>query len=240
MLALPLNLRKIEARHVSVIAALFCLFTASPMAQEPVLSADWARQEFGTFDPVSFKGVGEGEVDLPTAVVEAGMFIAHFDYAGGQKDALIFTMDENRRFASLLGDTFLPIAGADDHGSFVGPLTKLWGPRPSTILAVSIADGPWTVNLAPLDQAPALPNEGTGWGIFLYDGPKAELEIIGSGAEGGLSVRQVSPPFKGSVEVAKLAFKQETGAMTLGAGPSIVIIQHAGNWRVEGRENATQ
>lgn len=234
MVSLPLNLPGFDARNPMLTAVILCMFMPSLMAQEAVLSSDWARQEFGSFSPVTFDGVGEGEVELPSAVAEAGMFVAHFDYAGGEEDALVFTMDEHRSLTEVLGDTFLPIAGAGQDNSFSGPLVKFWSSKPSVILAVSNADGAWTFALEPLDQAPALPTQGTGWGVFLYDGPAANLEIHGSGAEGGLTVNQVSPLFKGSVEVAKLAFKQEAGDMLLRAGPSIVIIQHAGDWRIEG------
>lgn len=227
---------RIARTALSSLAAMLVLAGAPYAAAQEATqanSAEWVAEEFGTFEPVTFEGAGEVVIELPADMHRASMFIADVTYEGGAKDALLSTTTQDDRLTGLLVDTFLPAAGAAADNSFTGSTALLWNAKPTAKLRIDGADGAWKIALQPVVTAPVLPETGSGWGVFLYDGPKADITLTGTGAEGGLHVRQVTPTFKRSSEVARLQFGQTTGEGSLSAGPSIIIIQHAGDWAIE-------
>lgn len=185
----------------------------SPEVEEPVTVQAWADQTFGTFVPATQTGTGDALVTLPAGAV-AGIVSATHD---GSANFVISVLDAGSTPTELIVNAI---------GAYTG--TTLFGDTSSQPTTLEImADGNWSVSVAPVSSAAPLAPAGSGDTVGLYDGPGGALTTTYPGdgnyvvwetrglLEGGLLVNEIGP---------------YSGTVPLGAGPSVVSVQAEGEW----------
>lgn len=188
--------------------------TEEPSEEEP--PANPYEDAYGTFEPVTVTGTGDGVVPVPAAV---GVVTASHD--GSRNFAITALNVNNESTGDLLVNTIGPYSGTTAFG--LSAFTD------ATNLQVT-ADGNWSITIVPIAAAPpmTLPATGAGDAVLLYDGGPATWAITHDGssniaviAHGGLFpdllVNEIGP-YSGTVPVS--------------AGPSVVILKADGGWSI--------
>lgn len=134
---------------------------------EPATVQEWADATYGTFEPVTASGSGPTLVPLPAAT--AGLVTATYD---GDGYFGITALDTAGEMSELLVNTGGPYAGTTAFG--------LLSPGLGTTLEVT-ADGPWSLQIAPVSTAPALVPSGTGDTVLLYEGAEQTMTVTHDG-----------------------------------------------------------
>ncbi|NNH05792.1 TM2 domain-containing protein [Cellulomonas fimi] len=191
----------------------------SPTEEAPVVdltAAQWADQEFGTFEVATHSGVGDAVVPLPAGAV-GGLVTATHD---GEWNFVIDVVDAA---GQPTGDLVVNTIGAYSGATAFG-LSSVDG---GTSLQV-VADGAWTISVAPISSAPVLPPSGAGDGVFLYDGEEATFTGAHDGEENfQVSQSRAEPPWW-DLPVNEIG--PWSGPLTLGSGPSVVEVVADGGW----------
>lgn len=201
------------------VAAAVTLACSAPSTDNTNESESGETPEFQTFEAAEFTGEGDGVVELPEGVHQ-GMVTATHD---GSEHFSVTALDANNEGT---GDLLVNTTGSYEGVTGLG-LLDIGGD--AVRLEVS-ADGAWTVAIAPLADAPALPESGAGDGVFAFDGPAATWAITHDGSEHF----GVSAYTGADFEMPLLV--NETGAYdgseAAPAGPGIVVVTADGNWTI--------
>jgi hypothetical protein len=205
-----------EVEPLAVPEAASAADAADPSAEAGALGAsDWAAESFGTFEPVTESGAGDALIDLEGKT--AGM--ATLTYSGEGNFAVMALDAENESTGDLLANAI------GDHSG-----TAAWGLSSfgeAATLQVS-ADGPWTLELQPLADAPAMPDTGSGDGVYLYDGDATPASLEHTG-EGLFAVIQYTDDMFG-MELLANEIGAYAGTVPVQAGPSVVTVAAEGDW----------
>jgi len=173
---------------------------------------------YPSFATIHESGTGDQVIDLP-ADVTAGMVTATHNGTG---HFAITGLDENNEFSDLLVNTIGAYEGVTAFG--VHSLLPT-GER----LQVS-ADGDWTIEVSSLNDAPTLPDSGTGNGVFSFTGPAGTWAIEHTGT-GHFSVIQYGTGMAG-MNLLVNEIGDYSGSVAAHAGPAIVVVTSEGNWTI--------
>ncbi|WP_083966912.1 TM2 domain-containing protein [Demequina globuliformis] len=196
--------------------------SASPEATETAGSSDadvvaWAEETYGTFDVVEESGTGDTIITLPEGV-DAGLLTASY---GGSGAFTMQILDANNE-ATIEG-TVLSFGAYDGTVPFG---LDGWIGEPGTKIEIQ-ADADWTLEIAPVASAPALVENGTGAGVYLYDGAAATLNASYAG-ESAFSVIEYGDDILFGVLV--LEFGAYEGQVAMSAGPSVIAVNTDDDW----------
>lgn len=180
---------------------------------------DYFAETYPTFDPAEHSGDGDGVVDLPEGVGQAMVTASH---DGGGNFALSALDEGNQSTGDLLVNTI----GSYEGVTALGMLDL--GGDPVRIAVT--ADGPWTITLAPLADAPALPESGQGDGVYRYEGDAGTWSVSHEGESNfGLS-HYTSADFEMPLLVNEIGAYE--GAVAVTAGPGLVVVIADGPWTI--------
>jgi hypothetical protein len=174
--------------------------------------------KYGTFDTITQTGTTDGVITLPDA--KAGIVTAQFT---GEGNFAIQGLDEtNQSTGDLLANTIGNYSGTSVYGmNSLGNTAKT--------LQVTGA-GNWTITVAPIATAAALPAAGHGDGVFKYDGKATTLNLSNTGTS-NYAVSQY--PESGMNNLLVNEIGAYTGAVPATAGPSVVVITSDGEWKTQ-------
>ncbi|HIX00865.1 MAG TPA: hypothetical protein H9871_12075 [Candidatus Nesterenkonia stercoripullorum] len=195
-------------------------------------AADWAREMFGGFEPLSESGEGDAVIDLPQDIASSSGGIIRVSYSGTEPLSLE-SLDADGELTMYLLDTSTEYNTADPS-TFDGE-TNWWGANdPPQQLGV-VADGSWDIDVIPVHHLPELPDEGEGVRSYLYNGPGGTVEGTKSDADVGLGLTEITPclvacDWGGSLENIVEGRLDSDFSGELSPGPSWVIVTHRGEW----------
>jgi TM2 domain-containing membrane protein YozV len=186
-----------------------------PAADAPATAAQWADAGFGTFDVVSQSGTGDTVITLPEGVVYGAVHATH----QGQANFVLTVLDVDNAPTELLVNTI----GAYDGTTGLG-MTAYAEPK-----AIQVqADGAWTLTISPIASVPALPAAGHGDGLFLYEGPAANLALTHAGQMNFVVYEMTGDLFSAGLLVNEIG--PYTGTVPVSAGPTVVVVTADGDW----------
>lgn len=182
-------------------------------------AGDSLAETYQVFDPAEFSGEGASVIDLPEGVNQGMVTVTH----DGSEHFAVTALDANNEST---GDLLV-----NTTGSYEG-VTALGLHELGDAVKLQIdADGAWTVTIAPFNAAPALPESGAGYGVFLYDGPAATWAITHDGSEHFAVSVYTSEAFSMPLLVNETGAYEGSEAVT--AGPALVVVQANGNWTIK-------
>ena len=190
-----------------------------PAAEEPAPEepADELAERYPVFEVVEQSGSGDSIVAVPAAAAMVTM-----THDGDSNFAVVVLDAANAPTGDLLANTIGAHTGTAAFG-----LTALSG-EPANLQIT--ADGNWTITIAPLASAPALPESGTGDGVFRHDGD-ATIWAMTHDGESNFAVLQHTDGLIG-VNLLVNEIGAYTGTVPASGGPSIVTITADGNWTI--------
>lgn len=178
------------------------------------------NEAYGSFTTISKSGRGDSVVALPKGA-EAGLVT--LTHKGGSNFAVNVLDSSNQATGDLLVNEIGSYAGTTIYGlsSFGGTPAKL----------KIVADGAWTLKVAPVSSAPRLPTAITGKGdkVFLYDGDAADWAITHKGGS-NFVVTQAGGSFP-NLAINEIGGYQ--GVVPLDAGPSVITVMADGAWSIK-------
>ncbi|ACZ31158.1 hypothetical protein Xcel_2140 [Xylanimonas cellulosilytica DSM 15894] len=187
-----------------------------PAVEEPAEDpADELADRYPVFDVVEQSGTGDSVIAVPAA---AGMVTMTHD--GSANFAVVVLDAENASTGDLLANTIGAHSGTAAFG-----LSAISG-DPANLQIT--ADGNWTITIAPLASAPALPESGTGDGVFRHDGAAAVWALTHDGSANFAVLQYTDGLFDMPLLVNEIG--AYSGTVPAKAGPSIVTITADGNW----------
>lgn len=184
--------------------------------EERETASDWATEAYGDFAPIDESGTGDSIVDLPA---EATGGIVTATHEGTSNFALTVLDENNESTAELLVNTIASYSGTTAWGiSALGEGARIQVK----------ADGAWTLSIQPMGAAPALAEDGTGDGVFLYDGAAASLTATHDGERNFMISEETTKAFHIGLLVNEIGPYE--GTVPLSAGPSVITVGADGGW----------
>ncbi|WP_411720572.1 TM2 domain-containing protein [Mycetocola sp.] len=180
-------------------------------------AAAWADDNFGTFDTLTQSGTGDSLITLPAG---ASVGIVTSTHSGSANFALNILDATNTSTGDLLANTIGNYSGVAVYG-LLG-----FGEAPASLQIM--ADGAWTITIEQVSTAPALPESGTGDGVYLYDGAAGALALTHDGESNFVAVEETGEAFSMGLLVNEIG--SYSGTVPLSAGPSLVSITADGAW----------
>lgn len=175
------------------------------------------NETYGSFAPISKKGRGDAIVKLPKGALSG---VVTFTHKGSSNVAASVLDSSNQPTGDLLVNEIGNYSGVTAYGmnDFGGDPTKI---------KIS-ADGSWTIRIAPVSSAPALPKSATGTGdrVFRYDGDSSDWAISHKGSS-NFAVIQMGGLMP---NLAVNEIGSYKGVVPLIEGPSVVTITADGRW----------
>ena len=191
----------------------------APAEEEaPADTSAFYADNFGDFAPVSEKGKGDAIVALPPGATGGIVTATH---KGSANFAISLLDANNQSTGDLLVNTIGAYKGTTAYG-----ISSLGEPVKMEISA----DGPWTIEIAPMGTAPvlALPTKGTGDAVFRYDGSAADWKAEHKGNANFVILQ--TDDFMPNLAVNEIG--NYSGVIPMQAGPSIVTVQADGKWSI--------
>jgi len=191
---------------------------APPATGETVTAQEWADTTFGDFAAETHRGSGDALVAIPEGAC-AGILTSR--HTGDGEFSLTMRGEGNQRTGEQ------PVMTTGDYQG-----TTLWGvhnPTPATQVQV-IADGDWTLTIAPISGARDLPATGNGGGdqVFLYNGTDRALtathEAVGPFT---LTAATEDPLATATLTTHTGPF---TGTTHIGSTPAVIAVTSTGAW----------
>lgn len=211
-----MNRPTLIAAGAAALAALACSLPSSDSSSGS--SGRNLFASFAAFEPVEFTGEQDGVIDLPEGVTQAMVTATH----DGEHFFSIAGLDANNE---TTGDLLINALGAYEGVTILGAHSTAEPVR----LQVT-ADGAWTITLAPLADAPALPESGVGDGVYRYEGNAATWQVMHDGEH------YFSIDFYTDADMGLSMLVAEVGAydgeVAAGAGPALVVILADGSWTI--------
>ena len=193
-----------------------------PVAEEVAEAAPegditaWADETFGTFETLTQSGTGDSVITLPA---EAWFGIVSSTHDGSANFAIVVLDADNQSTGELLVNTVGAYSGAAAYGAM-----SLADPVSLQITA----DGAWTVSVSPLSTATALPESGTGDGVFLYEGEAGAMTLTHDGTANFVVIEDTGDEFTMGLLVNEIG--EYSGIVPITAGPSVISVAADGNW----------
>ncbi len=189
----------------------------TPAEEEPAPEEDdlWFDDEYGSFEPVQEAGAGDSVLSLPDAA--GGIVIA--EHEGASNFALNVLDETNQSTGDLLVNTIGSYSGATAWGlsSFGDGVT----------LEIT-ADGAWNIEIIPFSEADAVPDSGSGDGVYLYEGDSAVLEATHDGQSNFIVREGTDALFSSGLLINEIG--SYNGSVPMQAGPSVLAVEADGNW----------
>jgi TM2 domain-containing membrane protein YozV len=185
----------------------------APEPEQPT-AADWAAETYGAFEPVTQSGAGDSVLALPAT---AAIVTATHD--GGANFALTVLDASNESTGELLVNTIGGYSGTTVYG-----FTSFSEPKSLQVMA----DGNWTITIAPVASAPALTGSGTGDAVMLYDGDPSTLTATHQGSSNFVVIEETGEAFSMGLLVNEIG--AYNGTVPLSGGPSVIAITADGGW----------
>lgn len=192
-------------------------------------------EAYGLFPIIEASGNAGREIPLPPWVKAAAVSIEYDGPAAGS-GFVVTTLEADN---SPAGDTLAASLDVRYRGvSVFGVDTENAG-TPAKILVQDAGRGRWTVRISPVALAPMLEvpgTTGTFWtSVFLYGGEASGWTFTKdeTDATGRFTVAQFTTDKARHVLVDKLMSSAFRGTVTALPGPSVVIVDSDGPWRVD-------
>jgi hypothetical protein len=180
---------------------------------------DYFAETYPVFEPVEHSGDGDSVIDLPEGVDQA-MVTAVYEGSGNFS---ISALDENNQStADLLVNTIGSYEGVTALGMF-----DIAG-KPARLEVT--ADSDWTITIAPLSSAPALPESGSGDGVFRYEGDAATWSVTHDGESNFALSVYTDADFEMPLLINEIGSYDGEAAVV--AGPGLVTVNADGSWTV--------
>jgi hypothetical protein len=180
-------------------------------------AAAWADDTFGTFETLTQSGTGDSLVTLPAGAVVGVVTSTH---TGSANFVLEILDASNASNGDLLANAIGNYSGASVFGLYG------LGEAPATLQVT--ADGAWTVTIEQVSTAPALPESGTGDGVFLYDGDAGALALTHDGEANFVVIEETGEALSMGLLVNEIG--PYTGSVPLSSGPLLLSIIGDGAW----------
>jgi hypothetical protein len=170
------------------------------------------------FEAVEFTGEQDGIVELPDGVTQAIVTASH----DGEHYFSISSLDEANE---ATGDMLVNAIGAYTGSTLLGQYAQGEPAR----LEVT-ADGAWSITLTPLSDAAALPESGTGDGVYRYDGDAGTWSVVHTGEHYFSLNYYTNADFELSMLATEVGAYDGDVAVT--DGPALVVITADGDWTI--------
>lgn len=189
-----------------------------PVANDTVAAQEWADTTFGTFGAETHRGSGDALIAVPEGA-RAGILTAR--HTGDGEFSLTMRGDGERRTGEQ------PVFTTGDYQG-----TTVWGVH-NSIRATQVqvvADGDWTLTIAPISGARELPATGDGLGdqVYLHRGTAGALTATHATADPFAVTLMTEDPF------ATTRLSTHTGpferTVELDSMPMIVAVTSTGSW----------
>ena len=231
--------KRLSRSGAALVLAITGVITAAPaVSAAPAFSASLqannnpvAPLRFNNFTAFEASGTGTRTVRLPATRSAA---IVHATWTGtGQ--FRIQGLDEHNQSVSGAGfiiSHWTPFNVTED---FEG--SGAWGLRRNDYVRVLQihAEGPWTIRVTSVNEAPPLPRSGTGPGVFRWTNPATDWEIRHEGRS-NFAIWTVGRLHSwGTTRQSALLVNEIgdwRGTVAAPRGPVIVEISADGNWRI--------
>ncbi len=181
-------------------------------------SGSWVTDNYPAFTAVDFAGSGDDVVTLPTGG-KAGMITATYK---GDSNFVVETLDSSNQTGDLAVNTIGSYQGTTAYG-----IQSLGG---DAVRLKVTASGAWTIHVAPLSEAPALPQAGKGDGVYQFTSSAAPTWAITHTGQSNFTVTEES----GSTVMGLLVNEigNYKGTVAGYSGPGLVIITADGAWTI--------
>ncbi len=181
-------------------------------------ASNWYTDNYASFTAVDFSGSGDDVVSLPAGAIN-GLINATYK---GSSNFVIESLDTSNQTADLAVNTIGNYSGTTVYGvnSLGGEVAKL----------KVTASGKWTLHVAPLDSAPALPSSGKGDGVFKYESTDSPTWVISHKGQSNFAVNEESDSSIMGLLVNEIG--NYNGTVPAYAGPALVIITADGSWTI--------
>jgi hypothetical protein len=176
----------------------------------------WASETFGSFKTFTRSGYGDRVITLP-AGARVGTVTATSDDWNG--NFIVWTLGADNAQRELLVNTIGSYSGTTAYG------LQQRGDRRLQIQA----SGAWTITVAPISAAPALPRSASGDGVYLYGGKARDLHLTTYGS-GNVVAWQYGTSGYDALLINEVGAVDETEPLR--AGPAVLTLQIGGPWRV--------
>jgi len=187
-------------------------------ATAPVGSASWATSKYGSFGERRYTGEGDDVIKLP-AGAKAGIVLASHR---GDSNFVILSSTSNGDYGELLVNEIGDYSGTTAFG------LDSWDRGKSKFLEIT-ADGPWEIRIRPLTRASTLPSSGRGDGVFQYKTTSTATRAISHSGDSNFVIQN----YRGSSsDLVVNEIGDYSGRKRFGAGPSIVVVNADGTWRI--------
>ncbi|MHB8188718.1 MAG: hypothetical protein ACYDDU_22170 [Dermatophilaceae bacterium] len=185
-------------------------------APQPAAQAGDYDGKYGTFAPILKTGRGAITIALPPGV-KAGLVTATHQ---GSANFQISGLDaSNKPTIDGLVNAIGNYSGTTAYG-----LVDLGTPP---VKLEVVADGAWTIKIAPISTAALLPSSASGKGdaVFKYEGGAADVAITHKGSA-NFTVQQ----YGGDLSTGVNEIGNYSGTVPFVAGPTVLVIGADGTW----------
>jgi len=210
--------RPMLAAAVLALAAIAACSMPTPDRSNPLTGGGGdVFEEAPTFEAATTEGEGDGVVELPADATQAIVTASH----DGEHYFSISALDESNADAGQLVNAI---------GSYAGS-TLLGASQTGEPVRLEVtADGAWTITVAPIADAAALPEGGTGDGVYRYDGDAGTWAVVHSGEH----YFQLAYYTDAALSLSILANEVGAydGSVAVTDGPALVVVQADGDWTI--------
>jgi len=179
---------------------------------------NWAAQTFGNFAAETHRGSGDALIPLPDDA-RAGLITARHT---GDGEFILTMRGEHNQMT-----TDQPVVTSGDYQG-----TTAWGVHNTTeaVALQVIADGDWSITIAPMTAAGVMPATGHGIGdaVFLYDGTPGAL-TASHDTDGTFSVTAYTEDPHANARLFTHVGPYQ-GTTQLPAVPAVIAVSSAGTW----------
>ncbi|GAA2302748.1 hypothetical protein GCM10009853_069300 [Glycomyces scopariae] len=198
---------------------LACSAPSAETGSEGGGDGEFFTESFDSFAPAEFSGEGDGVVELPEGAAQAMVTASH----DGDANFAVSALDEGNQ---ATGDLLVNTIGGYEGVTALGMYDL--GNEPVRLQVT--ADGAWTVRLAPLADAPALPGSGTGDAVFRYEGEAVTWNVTHDGDSNFTLSYHTDEDFEMPLLVNEIGAYD--GEVPAGAGPGLVVVTADGDWTI--------
>lgn len=178
---------------------------------------DYFAETYPSFAAEEFSGEGDGVIALPEGASQAMVTATH----DGDANFSISALDDgNQATGDLLVNTIGDYTGTTALG-----MIDIGG---TAVTLQVTADGPWTVTLAPLADAPALAESGEGDAVFKYEGDAATWNVTHDGEANFVVSYYTAADFEMPLLINEIG--PYDGSVAAVDGPGLVVVNADGAW----------
>lgn len=182
--------------------------------------------------PVSQAGDYDGTYGTFTAFTKTGQGATVIKLPSGAKAGIVTATHKGSSNFQISG------MGADNQSTGDGLVNAIGNYSGTTAFGISglgtapvkfevVADGRWTIKIAPISSAPLFPASATGHGdkVFKFEGPAADYAITHRGSANFMVSQHGGDLSSGVNEIGNYS-----GTVPFVAGPTVLTIEADGTW----------